>query len=51
MDLVGRLPEELWTVIGDIIKDEAIINIPRSKKQKKAKWLSAEALKVAEERA
>ena len=50
LDPVGRMPEELWTEIRDIIKDEAIKNILRSKKQKKAKWLSAEALKVAEER-
>ena len=50
LDLVSRMPEELWTEIRDIIKDEAIKNIPRSKKQKKAKWLSTEALKVAEER-
>ena len=50
LDLVGRMPEELWTEIRNIIKDEAIKNIPRSKKQKKAKWLSAETLKVAEER-
>ena len=50
LDLVDRIPEELWTEIRDIIKDEAIKNISKRKKQKKAKWLSAEALKVAEER-
>ena len=50
LDLAGRIPEELWTEIRNIIKDEAIKNISKSKKQKKAKWLSAEALKVAQER-
>ena len=50
LDLADRMPEELWTEIRNIIKDEAIKNISKRKKQKKAKWLSAEALKVAEER-
>ena len=50
LDLADRTPEEIWTEIRDIIKDEAIKNISKRKKQKKAKWLSAEALKAAEER-
>ena len=50
LELVGRMPEELWTEIKDTIKDETIKNISKSKKQKQAKCLSSEALKVAEER-
>ena len=50
LDLVDRMPEELWTEIKDTIKDEATKSISKSEKLKKAKWLSAESLKVAEER-
>ena len=47
LDPVDRMPEKIWTEIKDIIKDEATKSISKSKK---AKWLSAESLKVAEER-
>ena len=50
LDLADRIPEELWTEIRHIIEYEAIKNISKRKKQKKMKWQSAEALKVAEER-
>ena len=43
------MPEELWTEVCDIVQ-EAVIKIPKKKKCKKAKWLSKEALQVAEKR-
>ncbi|CAF1396827.1 unnamed protein product [Adineta steineri] len=50
LDLEDRLPEGLWTEIRGIIKEETTKNIPHQKKQKRAKWLSDDTLKVAEER-
>ena len=50
LDLVDRVPEELCSEILDIIHHEANKNIPNHKKSKKAMWLSADTLKVAEER-
>ena len=44
------MPEELWTEFLDIVQEAAIKTIPRKKKCKKAKWLSEEALQIAEER-
>ena len=49
LDLIDRVPEELWTEVCDIVQ-EAVKTIPKKKKCKKAKWLSEEALQVAEER-
>ena len=43
------MPEELWIEIHDIVQ-EAVINISKKKKCKKAKWLSEEALQIAEKR-
>ena len=44
------MPEELWTELPIIVQEEASKTIPKKKKNKKAKWLSEEALQVAEER-
>ena len=50
LDLIDRLPEELWIGVHDIVQEAVIKIIPMKKKCKKAKWLSEEALQVAEER-
>ena len=50
LDLVDRVPEELWMKVCDIVQQEVIKTIPKKKKRKKAKWLSAEALQIAEKR-
>ena len=44
------MPEELWTKIHDIVQEAVIKIIPKKKKCKKAKWLSEEALQIAEKR-
>ena len=49
-DLIDRVPEELWTEVCDIVQETGIKTIPKKKKCKKAKWLSEEALQVAEKR-
>ena len=48
LDLIDRVPDELWTEVHDIIQDTGIKTIPKKKKCKKAKWLSEEALQKAE---
>ena len=48
LDLIGRVPEELW--IENIVQEVVIKTIPKKKKCKKAKWLSDEALQIAEQR-
>ena len=50
LDLIDRVPEELWTEISDIVQEVGIKIIPKKKKCKKAKWLSEEALQIAEKR-
>ena len=50
VDLIDRVPEELWTEVCDIIQEVVIKTIPKKKKCKKAKWLSEEALQIAEKR-
>ena len=50
LDLIGRVPDELWTEICDIVQGTGIKTIPKKKKCKKAKWLSEEALQIAEKR-
>ena len=50
LDLIDRVPEELWTEICDIIQETGIKTILKKKKCKKAKWLSEEALQIAEKR-
>ena len=44
------MPEELWTEVRDIVQEAVIKTIPKKKKCKKAKWLSEEALQIAEKR-
>ena len=44
------MPEELWTEVCDIVQEAVIKAIPKKKKCKKAKWLSEEALQIAEKR-
>ena len=46
--LIDRVPEELWMEINDIVQEAVIKTIPKEKKWKKAKWLSEEALQIAE---
>ena len=50
LDLIDRLPEELWTKVHDTVQEAMIKIIPKKKKRKKAKWLSEEALQTAEKR-
>ena len=50
LDLIDRVPEELWTEVCDIIQEAVIKTIPKKNKCKKAKWLSKEALQIAEKR-
>ena len=47
LDLIDRVPEELWTEVHDIVQEARIKTIPQKKKCKKAKWLSEEALQIA----
>ena len=47
LDLIDRVPEELWTEVHDIVQEAVVKTIPRKKKCKKAKWLSQEALQIA----
>ena len=47
LDLIDRVPEELWTEVHDIVQETGIKTIPKKKKCKKAKWLSEEALQIA----
>ena len=44
------MPEELWTEVHDVVQEAVIKTIPKKKKCKKAKWLSEEALQIAEKR-
>ena len=50
LDLIDKVPEELWTEVHDIMQEAVIKTIPKKKKCKKAKWLSEEALQIAEKR-
>ena len=50
LDLIDRVPEELWMEVHDIVQEAGIKTIPKKKKCKKAKWLSEEALQIAEKR-
>ena len=50
LDLINRVPEELWMEVHDIVKEGVIETIPKKKKCKKAKWLSGEALQISEKR-
>ena len=50
LDLIDRVPEDLWTEVHDILQEAVIKPIPKKKKCKKAKWLSEKALQIAEEK-
>ena len=50
LDLIDRLPDELWTEVRDIVQETGIKTIPQKKKCKKAKWLSEEALQITVKR-
>ena len=50
LDLLDRVPDELWTEVRDIIQETGIKTIPIEKKCKKEKWLSREALQIAMKR-
>ena len=50
LDLIDRVPDELWNEAHDIVQDTGIKIIPMEKKCKKVKWLSGEALQIAVER-
>ena len=49
-DLIDRVPDELWNEVRDIVQETGIKTILKKKKCKKAKWLSKEALQIAEKR-
>ena len=50
LDLIDRVPDELWTEVHDIVQETGIKTIPMEKKCKKAKWLSGKALQIAVKR-
>ena len=50
LDLIDRVPEDLWTEVCDIVQEAGIKTIPKKKKCKKAKWLFEEALQIAVKR-
>ena len=50
LNLIDRVPEELWTEVHDIVQETGIKTIPKKKKCKKAKWLSEETLQTAVKR-
>ena len=50
LDSIDRVPDELWTEVRDIVQEARIKNILKKENCKKAKWLSEEALQIAEKR-
>ena len=50
LDLIDSVPEEVCTEVCDIVQEAVIKNIPKKKKRKKTKWLSEEALQIAEKK-
>ena len=50
LDLIDRVPAELWMEVCDIVQEAGIKTIPKKKKCKKARWLFEEALQIAEKR-
>ena len=50
LDLIDRMPEELWMEVRDNVQEAVIKTTPKKKKCKKAKWLSEKALQIAEKR-
>ena len=50
LDLIDRVPDELWTEVHEVVQETGINTIPKKKKCKNAKWLSEEALQIAVKR-
>ena len=50
LDLIDRVPDELWTEVHDIVQEAGLKTIPKKQKCKKVKWLSEEALQIAVKR-
>ena len=50
LDLIDRVPEKPWIEVHDVVQEAVIKTIPKKKKCKKGKWLSEEALQIAEKR-
>ena len=50
LDLIDRVPEELWMEVHDIVQEAVIKMIPKKKRGKQVKWLSEEALQIAEKK-
>ena len=50
LDLIDRVPEDLWNYVPDVVEEAGIKTIPKKKKCKKVKWLSEEALQIAVKR-
>ena len=50
LDLIDKVPDELWTEVCDTVQETGIKTIPKKKKCKNAKWLSEEALQIAGEK-
>jgi len=50
LDLIDKMPDELWMEVHDIVQETGIKTIPMEKKCKKAKWLPGEALQIAVKR-
>ena len=50
LDLIDRVPDELWMEVHDIVQEAVIKTIPKKKKCKKVKWLSEEALEISVKR-
>ena len=50
LDLIDRVPDELWTEVRDVIQEAVVKTIPKKKKCKRAKWLSEEVLQKAVKR-
>ena len=50
LDLIDKVPDELWTEVRDVVQETGIKTIPMEKKCKKAKWFSEEALQIAVKR-
>ena len=50
LDLIDRVPDELWSEVRDIVQETGIKTIPKKKKCKRAKWLSEGALQIAVKR-
>ena len=50
LDVIDRVPEELWTEVCNIVQEAVVKTIPKKMKCKKTKWLSEEAFQIAEKR-